>query len=78
MGGDRALPPEAKLPRHVLAPMADAMMASSPEARVSFERLIAEDDVFASDAEARLRWWELVSPYQERSEWIYPVMAERP
>ncbi len=74
---DRSLPAESSLPRHVLAPMADAMMKSDAGARKEFERKLASDEHFAADPMARLRWWEQRSPYYRRTEWLYPVLMER-
>jgi len=74
---DRAQPAESPLSRHLLAPMADALMASDPEARRAFERALAGDAAFAADPEARLRWWEARTPYFARSQWTYPIYAEQ-
>ena len=74
---DRALPAESRLPRHLLAPMADAMMAGDPALRREFQQALASDAAFASDADARLRWWEKRSPYMERALWTYPILMER-
>ncbi|WP_216358871.1 M14 family metallopeptidase [Stenotrophomonas maltophilia] len=74
---DRSLPSESSLPRHVLAPMADAMMESDVSARRAFEQALAADESFAADPMARLRWWEARSPYQRRAWWRYPILVER-
>lgn len=73
---DRGLPAESSLSRHLLAPMADAMMAAQPELRREFEAALAEDPQFAADPVARLQWWEKRSPYYTRSLWTYPVLRE--
>jgi len=74
---DAALPEESPLPRHLLAPMADAMMRSRPALRAVFEQRLADDAAFAADPQARLRWWEQQSEYMQRARWTYPVYAER-
>lgn len=74
---DRALPPESSLPRHLLAPLAESMMASHPALRAEFEKELANDAAFAADPVARLRWWEARSIYAERILWTYPVFFDR-
>lgn len=66
---DRALPAEAALPRHLLAPLADRMMGSDSGLRAEFENALAADATFAADPVARLRWWEARSEYGERTFW---------
>lgn len=74
---DGALPPESRLPRHLLAPLADRMMQSDPALRASFGQALAGDQALATDPEARLRWWLERSDYFERSLFTYPVFRER-
>ena len=74
---DQALPPESKLPRHLLAPLADRMMASDPALRAAFHEALAQDASFAANPQARLQWWLDRSAYGERSRFSYPVMMER-
>lgn len=74
---DQALPPESTLPRHLLAPLADKMMAQDPALRVAFDNAVAGDKALAADPQARLRWWLQGSDYANRSKWVYPVMMER-
>ena len=52
---DQALPPESTLPRHLLAPLADKMMAQDPARRGAFENAVAGDKSLAADPQARLR-----------------------
>ncbi|MBK0052717.1 M14 family metallopeptidase [Stenotrophomonas sp. S39] len=73
---DRALSPEAALPRHLLAPLADRMMGSDSGLRAEFQKALAENSAFAADPLARLRWWEAQSSYGERTLWTYPVFHE--
>ena len=73
---DRAMPPEAALPRHLLAPLADRMMGSDSGLRAEFQKALAENSAFAADPLARLRWWEAQSSYGERTLWTYPVFHE--
>ncbi len=73
---DAALPLESRLARHLLAPLADRMMAASPELRTQFQAALAQDAALAADPQARLRWWLERSPYAERAQWTYPVLAE--
>lgn len=73
---DRALPGESPLPRHLAAALADAMMAADAGLRAQFEQALATDAAFAADPQARLRWWEVRSPYGKRTRWIYPVLSE--
>jgi len=74
---DRALPAESPLPRHLLAPLADSMLAADPKLRAEFEGALAADAGFAADPQARLRWWEVRSAYGERTFWTYPVLFQR-
>lgn len=74
---DNALPLESQLPRHLLAPMADRMMAADPALRASFAAALAADAALAGDPQARLRWWLARSPYLDRARWTYPVLMER-
>jgi len=74
---DNALPLESQLPRHLLAPMADRMMATDPALRASFAAALAADAALAGDPQARLRWWLARSPYLDRARWTYPVLMER-
>ncbi len=73
---DQALPPESRLPNHLLAPLADRMMGSDPALRASFEQALASDKALSSDPQARLRWWLERSDYFERSLFTYPVFTE--
>ncbi|KQQ36255.1 carboxypeptidase [Duganella sp. Leaf126] len=75
---DNALPFEAQLPRHLLAPLADRMMAQDPALRAAFAEALAADPALAGDPSGRLRWWLVRSPYLDRARWTYPVLAERP
>lgn len=74
---DHALAPEAALPRHLLAPLADRMMTANPALRLAFAQALAEDPGLAADPQARLRWWLTRSEYHERAVLTYPVMMER-
>lgn len=74
---DQALPPEARLPRHLLAPMADAMLASDPALRSRFDTVLASDAALAGNPQARLQWLLDQSDYAPRSRWTYPVLMER-
>ncbi len=74
---DTALPLESQLPRHLLAPMADRMMAADPDLRTRFAEALAADATLAGDPQARLRWWLARSPYLDRARWTYPVLVER-
>jgi murein tripeptide amidase MpaA len=72
---DQALPLESRLPRHLLAPLADRMMESDPALRASFVQALARDQELASDPQARLRWWLARSDYFARSLFTYPVFT---
>lgn len=72
-----ALPLESKLPRHLLAPMADRMMADDVALRAQFEQTLSADATLAASPEARLQWWLARSPYHDRAGWLYPVLRER-
>ena len=74
---DNALPPESKLPRHLLAPLADRMMEANPALQARFMEAVAADKSLESDPQARLRWWLARSDYAERSRFTYPVFMER-
>jgi len=74
---DQALAPESRVPRHLLAPLADRMMDSDPALRERFMQALASDKALASDPQARLRWWLERSDYFARSLFTYPVFMER-
>lgn len=61
---------------YVVAPMADAMLASDPALKAQFEAKLAQDPVFAANAEARLQWFYSRSPYYDASFLLYPVGRE--
>ncbi len=73
---DQALAPEWRMPRHLLAPLADQLMSSNPELRAQFQHAIATDAALAANPQARLQWWEARSDYAERTRWTYPVYRE--
>lgn len=73
---DQALASEWRLPKHLLAPLADQMLAADPQLRAAFQQALAQDPALAASRQARLQWWEARSPYAERALWTYPVYRE--
>lgn len=73
---DQALASEWRLPKHLLAPLADQMMAADPTLRAEFQDALVNDATLAASRSARLQWWEARSQYAERALWTYPVYRE--
>lgn len=73
---DQALAWEWRMPKHLLASLADQMMASDPKLRAEFQDAIVKDPTLAASRQARLQWWEARSDYAERALWTYPVYRE--
>jgi hypothetical protein len=73
----QALAPETALPRHLLAPLADKLLANDPALQVTFNEALRASPGFAADPQARLLWLFARSPYADRTRWTYPVLSER-
>ncbi|MBV7538315.1 M14 family metallopeptidase [Duganella sp. sic0402] len=73
---DQALASEWRMPKHLLAPLADQMMASNPTLRAEFLDAVGKDAALAANPAARLAWWEARSDYAPRARWLYPVYRE--
>lgn len=73
-----ALPPESRLARHLLAPLAERLQAGDATLRTQFEQALVQDAALAADPRARLQWWLVRTPYADRARWQYPVMRELP
>lgn len=73
----QSLAPETALPRHLLAPLADKLLANDAALRAQFDGALKADPALAADPQARLLWLFARSPYGERTRWTYPVLSER-
>lgn len=73
----QALPAETGLPRHLLAPLADKLLANDAALKAQFDMAMETNPSLAEDPQARLLWVFAHSPYYERSRWTYPVLSER-
>ena len=62
---------------YVLGPMAERMLDTRPKLKTEFESKIRDDPKFATDAEARKRWFYERSPYYDNRYLLYPVGIER-
>jgi murein tripeptide amidase MpaA len=62
---------------YVLAPMAEQMLANNPTLKTEFETKLRDDPKFATDPEARKRWFYERSPYYDDRYLLYPVGIER-
>jgi murein tripeptide amidase MpaA len=61
---------------YVLEPLAEQMLARDPELRATFEQRLLEDEAFAADPKARLRWFYERTPYFDSRWRLYPVARE--
>jgi murein tripeptide amidase MpaA len=59
---------------YIMEPIAQRMMAASPELKAQFEQRIASDSKFAADPRARLMWWYRQSKYEDADSGLYPVL----
>lgn len=73
----QALAPETALPRHLLAPLADKLLANDKSLLAQFDAALKADPALAVDPQARLLWLFARSPYAGRTRWTYPVFSER-
>jgi hypothetical protein len=62
---------------YLMAPLAEAMMASDESLRGRFAAKLAEDASFAADPDARLAWFYTQTPYYDDAYQLYPVGIER-
>jgi murein tripeptide amidase MpaA len=62
---------------YVLAPMADQMLATDPKLKAEFETKLRDDPTFATDPQARKRWFYERSQYYDQRYLLYPVGIER-
>ncbi|WP_028763429.1 M14 family metallopeptidase [Shewanella colwelliana] len=58
---------------YAVEPMAAKMLAEDPSLLAEFDKAL-QDTAFASDAQARLRWFYERSPYYDRAYLAYPVL----
>lgn len=61
---------------YVLEPLAEQMLAESPELRAEFELKKASEPEFAKDPDQILRWFYRKSPYFDERYLLYPVARE--
>ncbi|TKD53313.1 M14 family metallopeptidase [Sphingomonas baiyangensis] len=60
----------------VLAPLADALLATDPDVREAFEAKLSSDPAFAADGDARLAWFAARLPELQSRHLLYPVLRE--
>jgi len=60
---------------YAVEPMAVEMLRRDPALQVEFDKAL-EDEEFAADAQARLRWFYQRSPYYDRQYLVYPVLRD--
>jgi hypothetical protein len=63
---------------YMLEPLAEQMLAASPELAKEFREKIATDDAFRNDSEKRLDWFYRKSPWYDERAMLYPVARELP
>ncbi len=61
---------------YVMAPMAEAMLRENPALKSAFSDKLANDEAFAADAQARLRWFYERTPFLDERWRLYPVARE--
>ncbi len=62
---------------YVMVPLAQRMIDNTPDLRTRFRTRLKDDKQFASDPEARLRWFYEMTPYFDSKYRLYPVGRER-
>jgi murein tripeptide amidase MpaA len=62
---------------HVIAPMAEKMLADNPKLKAEFEAKVAADDKFAKNPAARLQWFYQRSRFYDERYLLYPIGIER-
>jgi murein tripeptide amidase MpaA len=60
----------------VMAPLADALLASNAEVKAEFQAKVAAEPGFAADGEARLDWLADRLPGREAVHAVYPIQRE--
>lgn len=60
---------------YAVEPLAVKMLAQNPQLKAEFD-LALKDKTFASDSDARLRWFYERSPYYDQQYQVYPVLRE--
>jgi hypothetical protein len=63
---------------YMLEPLAEQMLAASPELAKEFREKIATDDAFRNDSDKRLDWFYRKSPWYDERAMLYPVARELP
>ncbi len=61
---------------YIMVPTAERMLAEDPALRAAFEQRLAEDQQFAANPRARLRWFYERTPYADERVRLYPVARE--
>jgi hypothetical protein len=59
---------------YIMEPIAQRMMAASPDLKEQFEQRLESDPQFAADPRARLMWWYRQSKYEDAEAGLYPVV----
>jgi len=67
---------DGPMERFIAAPLAKTMLEGDPALRNDFETKLAQEPVFVSDAQARLRWFQDRSAYADSANGLYPIGRE--
>ena len=70
------LQPTEYVEGYVMEPMAEKMLADSPDLRRAFTQKLLDDPAFAASPEARLQWFYGQTPFADASWRLYPVGRE--
>ena len=60
---------------YILEPLAQSMEMQHDDLRMAYQKRLREDSTFATDPQAKLRWWYERSPYAEKDLYLYPVFT---
>jgi hypothetical protein len=61
---------------YIVDPMAEKMLAESPQLKEEFDKAIAADPTFAKNPRARLEWFYERTPFVDERWRVYPVARE--
>jgi hypothetical protein len=73
---DEVLQPTEYVEAYIMEPMAERMLAESPELRAAFESKLRKDPAFAASPRARLQWFYKQTPFYDSEAKLYPVGRE--
>ncbi|MGZ9896801.1 M14 family metallopeptidase [Shewanella gaetbuli] len=60
---------------YAVEPLAQKMLAQDPQLKAEFNKAL-QDESFANDSKARLRWFYQRSPYYDNQYQVYPVLKQ--